>query len=664
MLRPMRPRWFLVPLLPLAALALFLALRPEPPAPAPLEQPPQEAPSPSQSRTPVGETLETSAAGEPTRSAESSASAASDEEIDSFGGGKIVSEIDADSAPVVLQGTLRDENTHLALPEFRLEFEVVGDGQGSQRRTHAVTDAQGHFRCEEPLLVARSLVRFVDRAGHKRVPPPWTLELATVRKGQLELSIPWGPTYAVAAAPREVDLSAVEVRLCASDTRNKGKNDYTSEWEPVHAGEKPWVRFAPIRGADRVERLEARSKDGLWWGRAEARTASGLAPGVTMLVFEERAVLDGSVCDAAHHPLADIDVRLDAHDAAGTPVRRNARTGADGHFRFEHLSPCTGTLRASSLRHVPFEQGLTLLGGQEARPELVLAPLPIAGAIRVAVESESGSYEPAFSLRLTLENDLNAAAGGERFERHVPGKWSLENGRRVARFEFADLPEQGYRLQVEKDDFFSWDPLRLSVRPPADDVRIRIADGVPNAGYVFRLRDADTGETLPAFGLTLEFPGSRMTPRRLDGHSDAIFLGHVPLDRPLLWRLDCGGHAPAIGTQAAFQVVETRGASEVRVCELELRAGWGEYYQFLDARNRNALPGVHVLLDGNDAGTSDARGCVLVRARTQPQNIEFTRPGQGIEAPRPLRTGKRNGRAFEVLVAQPPPRKPPPKGNR
>lgn len=651
MLRPMRPRWFLLFLLPLALLAfLFWRGAGEPVAPPP-EQPAEPEPPPSV-REPVTEVLESGAEGESSRSPEALSAAAAGEADEFAAEGAIVSEVDAASAPVVLHGTLRDEATHLPLPDFRLEFEVVGDAQVPDRRAQAVTDAQGEFRCEGPLAVARALVRFVDRAGRKRAPPPWTLELEDVRKGVLDLAVPCGPTYLLAASPREVDLAAVDVRLVARNPREKGKGPNAGEWEPVRAGEKPWVRFAPVRSSENVERLEARSRDGLWWASAEARVASGLAPGVTLLSFEARAVLDGHVRDGEGHALADVDVRLDANDAAGSPVRRNARTDAEGHFRFEHLAPCAGRLLASSLRHVPSATGVTLISGQETRCELVLAPLAVAGAIRVRVESESGQYDPPFSLRLTLEDDPAAAAGGERFERRVPARWALEEGRKVARFEFPGLPAQSYRLQVEKDDFLAWDPTRLSLRPPAEDVLIRIADGVPNAGYAFRVRDAQTGEVLPLLHLALEFPASRMPSRRLDVHDDAIFLGHVPLERPIAWRLDCAGHAPAVGNQSAFEIVERRGASEVRVCELQLQPGWGEYYQFLDARNRSALAGARVLLDGREAGTTDVRGCVLVRAREKPAAVALLRAGAS--QPQIVGAGKRNGRPLEVVLAAPP----------
>lgn len=651
MLRSMRPRWFLVLLLPLALLAfLFWRGAGEPFAPPP-EQPAQPE-APSSAREPDAEVLEAGAEGEGSRSAEAPGAASPGEADEMSGATEIVAEIDEKSAPVVLHGTLRDETTHLALPDFRLEFEIVGDAQVPNRRAQAVTDAKGEFRCEEPLAVARALVRFVDRAGRKRAPPPWTLELEDVRKGELELSIPCGPTYFVSASPREVDLAAVDVRMVTRDPRARGKGPNVGEWEPVRAGEKPWVRFAPVRSGENVERLEARSRDGLGWAVAEARVASGIAPGVTLLSFEARAVLDGRVVDGEQHALADVDVRLDANDAAGTPVRRSARTDAEGRFRFEHLAPCAGRLRASSLRHVPFETGVTLLAGLETKSELVLAPLSVAGAIRVRVESESGQYDPPFSLRLTLEDDPAAAAGSERFERRVPARWALEDGRKVARFEFPQLPARSYRLQVEKDDFFAWDPTRLTLAPPAEDVRIRIADGVPNAGYALRVRDADTGEVLPLLHLTLEFPGSRVPTRRLDVHDDAIFLGHVPLDRRIAWRVDCDGHAPAVGGQAAFEIVEQRGASEVRVCELELHAGWGEYFQFLDVRNRNALVGARVLLDGREAGTTDVRGCVLVRAREKPSSIELLRAGAA--EPQRVGAGKRNGRPLEVVLAAPP----------
>ena len=566
-------------------------------------------------------------------------------------------QIEAQSPPVVLHGTLLDANTRLPLPEFELEFEVAGAGDGVQQRTRARTDERGRFACETPILVARCVVRFVDDPlSHRREAVVQTLELEDVRKGELALEVAWGPTYRLAFAPKErIEPSGVELRLRTAGGR--GRNSNATEWEAVRPAETPWVRFGPIaKDAPKIEKLAARTRDGLWAGEAEASTMRGIAPGVTLVSFEERAVLEGTVRDGEKKTVADVDIVLEAKDASEQPLKRSARTGEDGHFRFEQLPACMGQLRAASVRHAPWVQGVTLLVGHVQTAEVVLEPLAVAGAIGVRVESESGRYTPPFTLVLTLEDDAAAAAGGERFARRVRANWEEESGREVARFLFRDLPKQSFRVQVQKDDFFAWDPPALALQPPAEDARIVIRDGIPNASLCFRVKDAQTGEAIPGFELTLEFPGSKLGPRRQGARSDQAFLDHLPLDRKLAWRVEAGGHEPQLGDLAAFQVLERRDDGELRVCELELHPGWGETYRFVDARNRTPLKGVQVLLDGREAGTSGPGGRVSVRATAQPGRIEYKADDLSIAA-RPLRAERRAGCVSDVLVAPAKPQK-------
>jgi Carboxypeptidase regulatory-like domain len=647
-------RWFLASTLAVAALVaiVLFARRSSAPAQAPLEQPAARTPPPAQPAVaPEPMVLEAPSAGGREQNAIDPGSI-------EFPGARVESAVDEKSAPVKLRGTLKDENTNQPLPEFDLEFEVVSEvpTEGPQRKVGCRTDAKGQFQCADPILVARCVVRFLDRPGHKRLIPPWTVELEDVRKGELALVVPWGPTYRLAFAPEgAVEPANVELRLRSTGLRGQGNN--STEWEPAHAGDPPWVRFQPLLGdSGKVQKIEARTRDGLWSGSAEASTASGLAPGVTLVTFEPRAVLDGTVSDEEKQPLADVDILLDARDSGERPLRRAARTGPDGHFRFDQLPACMGELRVTSVRHAPWAQGVTLIAGQAQELPVVLSSLALAGRLQVRVESESGKYAPPFALVLTLENDTVAEAGGERFVRRLPAQWSEESGRKVAHFLFPDLPGKSFRVRPQKDDFFVWDPPQLTLQPPAEEARILIHDGAPNASLAFRVKDAQTGEALSAFELTLEFPGGTTAPRRMGAHSGQAFLEHLPLERALGWRVEAPDHAPALGTLADFQLSEPREDGELRVCELELRPGWGEAYRFLDARNRGPLAGIEVLLDGVAAGVSDEHGELLVRAPARPARIEYQCAERGI-ALRPLQAERKLERRAVVRVAPAPPKK-------
>src|SRR5258706_3490294 len=275
----MRLRWLLV--LPAAAAAILAAalLRPRAPEPA-VERVEPPAPEASAPAAPSAETEALELDGELISAREASFPEAS--------GAKVEPQVEDQSPPVELHGTLIDLNTRLPLPEFGLEFEVVGAGEGLNLRTSARTDEQGRFECAAPILVARCVVRYVDRPGHRRPPPEATLELEDVRKGELALAIAWGPTYRVAFAPKDrIEPPSAELRLRGSG--GGPRNPSASQWEPAHAGEPAWVRFPPIdKNAPRIERLAARTRDGLWAGEAEASTTSGFAPGITLVSFEER----------------------------------------------------------------------------------------------------------------------------------------------------------------------------------------------------------------------------------------------------------------------------------------------------------------------------------------------------------------------------------------
>src|SRR5215468_9228763 len=117
----MHVRWILV--LPLAAVAIAAALLLRPRAPEPAVElvvppaPEQPAPEAHSAETEAleldGEVVSLREASQPETSA-----------------AKLEPQVEEQSPPVELHGTLLDLNTRQPLPEFELEFEVVGAGDG------------------------------------------------------------------------------------------------------------------------------------------------------------------------------------------------------------------------------------------------------------------------------------------------------------------------------------------------------------------------------------------------------------------------------------------------------------------------------------------------------------------------------------------------------
>lgn len=549
---------------------------------------------------------------------------------------------------VQLSGILIDSFDKLPLHDFRIDFEVLGQDEDLPIIS-LTTDAQGKFRSGTSIPAARVLTTFVDTDARKRHPPPWTLEPHMLGK-PLSLSISAGPTFQFSILPEAVAAQGdIEVRIRAGSTRTK--ENHASEWLPLRAGNPPWVRFGPIPiTCDKPERLEVRTRDGLWEASIAAPCVRGVAPLVQGITLESRARIEGRVLDSGGEPVEGIDLVLSGLQANGMTLNRETKSDSQGRFRFGHLPGCQATLQTRSLRYEPWQQSIPIVVGNTYPVDVQVGMRRIAGPIRVRVESESGTYEPRFTLKLTPEraDDGQPQPGSER---SGVGEWKSENGRKVAVVEFPDLPVDTYRLSVEKQDWFQWDPAVQKLQPPVENARIRILDSVPHADLAVRAIDRLSGQIVVRGTLTLEFAGGKSAARQYGDNITETLVRDLPIERKLLWRLDVPGYAPAIGTERAFSIEEQWKGRATRVAEIELSQGYGEVYRFQADQNRRKRPaaGVIVWYDGRQVGTSDDSGVCLVSVPLAPRLVQYSCESLGYPEPVAL-NGTRKDRFSEVVI--------------
>jgi hypothetical protein len=598
------------------AVAAFVVLRsPEPqttdePEVAALpEAEPEHAPDPP------GLELEPAAPTDETPAREEIASAAAES-------GTSVPTPPPNAAPV--RGRLTDKLTGEPLPYFALQ---IRDASGPAQEVS--TDADGRFATAASLASGALRIRYLDSRSNANKTVPEDVRERAVEDGaapDLDLSIASGPTYHLAITPVDpVPAKQLLASLRVANLDARGKLDAT----PLRVGlgtgpigEAPWVRFGPTpEQFDRAESIEVESQDGLWFGSAKARAIRGDVQELVNLRLEARGVLQGKVVEPTGKPVAGARVRFDGTTSGGKPLNASGRTEIDGSFSFPLLAEGSGALAVRSLRHLPKDATVSVVPGNRTIQDFVLEPIAAAGSIHGRVESRTGAYDARVEIALTPLESPALAPGSEPPPRQTsPVSWSTVDGRRVGAFAFEDLPAGRYEIVVRDKGYLRWDPDRATVSPPSAETSILVLDDQPNADFVFRVRDADSGAELTGGQVSLQVRGGSPPWTRL--RPDAPVLARYPTDRPFRWRLDLEGYRTATGDEKAFTIEETKDGRTRRIAEIDLLRGWGEVFRVAAKARNRPIAGATIVLDGKDAGTTGNDGFVLVTSPEKPERVD------------------------------------------
>jgi hypothetical protein len=276
--------------------------------------------------------------------------------------------------------------------------------------------------------------------------------------------------------------------------------------------------------------------------------------------------------------------------------------------------------------------------------DATLAPKPPVGAIRGEIVTLTGAYTPKSRVLLAGERALPPLASDV--------VWTTVAGRKVGRFEFAALPEGTFQISVEKDDWFAWEPAKLSASAPREDLRILVRDDVATCDYALRARDRDNGLALERLHVWIEFRNGPARARRCS--SDEVFEHGVPVEKRFLWRVDRAGYRSAHGDETSFALEEHRDGRAVRVLELDLTPGWGDVVRAVRRDGKTAIPGVEVLADGVPLGKTGKDGTLAIELRDPPSKLEARHPAWSLAGPPDLRPAwKRDDKRVLLLRMNP-----------
>ena len=536
-------------------------------------------------------------------------------------------------APV--RGRLTDKLTGEPLPYFALEIR-----EASGLAQLVSTDSGGSFAPAAALASGTIRVRYLDSRSNANKTVPEDARERPVDAGSegsvgsapdLELSIACGPTYHLAIVPVDaVPVTQLLARLRVANLDARGRLDPI----PLRVGlgegplgEAPWVRFPPVpEQFDRAESIEVESQDGLWSGAAKVHAIRGDVQEPVNLRLEPRGIVQGKVVEPDGNPVPGANVRLSGTTAAGRPLGASGKTEIDGSFTFPLLVEGSGTLSVRSLRHVPRDATVSVVPGNRTIQDFVLERIGSAGSIRGRVESRTGAFDARVDITLTpLETPAlgaPAAGSGEPPPRQTSAvTWSTVEGRRVGAFAFEDLPAGRYELVVRDKGYLRWDPDRAVVPSPSTDAGFLVLDDQPNADFVFRVHDADTGAEVRGGEVSMQVRGGSPPWVRL--RPDAPVLARFPIDRQFRWRLDVEGYRTATGDEKAFAIEETKDGRTRRIAEVAVLRGWGEVFRVAAKARNRPLAGATVVLDGKEAGTTGNDGLVLVTAPEKPERVDI-----------------------------------------
>ncbi|MCC7012059.1 MAG: carboxypeptidase regulatory-like domain-containing protein [Planctomycetes bacterium] len=445
-----------------------------------------------------------------------------------------------------------------------------------------------------------------------------TVELppASADHPSTELRIPVGPTYRLSiSVPPEHALSELLIELCCADPSQRFDLASTALREPA----SPWVRFRAsaraMRGAAPWQ-LQARTRDGLWFGSAEVESNVGIRREPVVLALESRARLHGYVRDALGAALSGGYVRIERDgasfsDASNTPLL--GRVGDAGEYEIPCAVPGEYSVRFERDGFLPFRARVSLPAGRTTELDLALEKPPPSevGRVLARIESSSGRFERAVYPYLR-------PAGTKSGSRRAEVVWTDEAGLRVGTLSFEDVPLGEYDLGIQVPGFVQVEPREQLVSVGGPTALFRIHDDVWKL-LPLEIEAVDANDAaLDEFRAQLSVQGAwgEVFDRVKSDHGRARFEAAPAGVRARL-------KVSKDGWQPLWLDVDLDAAQ--RNLRVALRPGWGIE---VSVRGRDGAPlaGARVYFDDEFFGETDASGALNVAREQTPERarVEYS----------------------------------------
>jgi len=244
---------------------------------------------------------------------------------------------------------------------------------------------------------------------------------------------------------------------------------------------------------------------------------------------------------------------------------------------------------------------------------------PVGGSIIGTLESATGTLRRhSRSATIALRR-----AGEERVLQRIEPQWDEVEDEWECWFYLGNLPLDEYELSVEDTDLiYTWEPSRLRIVPPAEDLVFVRRDDLPSVELEFQV----TFQSKPAS----ESPRLRLSYRINGGPERTARAGagwrlRIAEGSRFAWTLWADGYVPQRGDLESFGLPE----NGARVAAVVLRKGWGARIRVSADVPGDPRPiaGALVRLDGAVAGATDYDGVLDVAQELRPTRIEVHKNG-------------------------------------
>ncbi len=512
------------------------------------------------------------------------------------------------------------------IPWYTLGFD---DGE---RRVRVTSDERGRLTLPAHSSGLPALLDLYDRDDGVRIGThqidataiPYPRDPGTLR-------VPTGPTYLLDVdLPPGLTHADFMATLSSERTGPRHRKETPLRTEPIGAQRWDlWARFPDTPRLSGAHVLSLVSADGTHVARTQVHlTSPGLQPDPVRLEFLRSCRLYGTVRDPAGQLLEGKRVILYPSDGVKhTGARTYASSDAEGRFDFKPLEPGFYTVvlpivqaeRSGSFR-------VFLAAGEERNLDLEYAFPPGAGDISGRVSSASGTYHERLQLTMTTQA---IASRGSGLSLQTSVEWENFEGRWEGSFRFSDVPLDDYRMRLWTPEAEDWEPGTVDARPPQSDFHFRLNDALLTFPAIAHVQNAEGSALSYYYHLEYAAPGRRLRRETGGPVSPSEAFATLPSgSKSVRFWIGAPGFVPARGSGEAF----LRGARPEAPWEATfvLEPGFGlelELVERVPDAYSEPIEGVRVIVDGKDAGETDAEGRLFIQAGAEPESIRFEKQG-------------------------------------